>query len=163
MVAGPDKVTDDIALGSEDELLCLDNQLCFPLYAASKELVRAYVPLLRELDLTYTQYIAMMVLWEQGQTSVNELGERLYLDSGTLTPMLKKLEAKGYVERARDEHDGRRLVVRLTGQGRDLKHRAATVPMAMGSCLGLDLKQANQLRDILNTILDNLGKANGND
>ena len=96
------------------EVLKLKNQLCFPLYACSKEIVRMYKPFLDALDLTYTQYITMMVLWELKQVSVKELGERLYLDSGTLTPVLKKLEQKGYIKRERSKEDERMLVVTVT-------------------------------------------------
>ena len=139
-----------------DELLCLDRQLCFPLYAASKEVVRAYVPLLRDLDITYTQYIVMMVLWEQGSASVRELGDRLFLDSGTLTPLLKKLEAKGLVSRTADATDGRRVVVELTDEGRALKGKAARVPVAMGSCLGFSPAEAAQLKELLDKVIRNV-------
>ena len=100
--------------------LKLDNQLCFPLYAASREVIRRYRPFLEELDLTYTQYITMMVFWEVGQINVKELGKRLYLDSGTLTPLLKSLEAKGYVNRSRSKSDERVLNVELTVAGEEL-------------------------------------------
>ena len=114
-----------------DELLKLENQLCFPLYACSKEVVRRYTPHLDKLDLTYTQYLVMMALWEYGELSVGELGERLFLDSGTLTPMLKKMEDKGYVSRVRSSVDERRVNVRLTEAGEKLKEEAREVPLAI--------------------------------
>ena len=113
------------------EQLKLENQLCFPLYAAAKEVVRKYKPFLDELDLTYTQYIAMMVLWEHESMNVKELGSRLYLDSGTLTPLLKKLEAKGYITRCRCKEDERNLIIQITPQGDALKEKAAAIPDQM--------------------------------
>lgn len=113
------------------EQLKLDNQLCFPLYAAAKEVVRKYKPYLDELDLTYTQYITMMVLWEKESLNVKELGSMLYLDSGTLTPLLKKLEAKGYVTRCRCKEDERNLIICITEKGEELKEKAASIPQVM--------------------------------
>ena len=113
------------------EQLKLENQLCFPLYAAAKEVVRKYKPYLDELDLTYTQYITMMVLWEKEQLNVKELGSMLYLDSGTLTPLLKKLEAKGYVTRQRSHEDERNLIICITEKGNALKEKAAHIPSKM--------------------------------
>ena len=113
------------------EQLKLENQLCFPLYAAAKEVVRKYKPLLDEIDLTYTQYITMMVLWENESMNVKELGSKLYLDSGTLTPLLKKLEAKGYITRCRCKEDERNLIIQITDEGEALKERAAKIPGAM--------------------------------
>ena len=110
------------------EQLKLENQLCFPLYAAAKEVVRQYKPVLDELDLTYTQYITMMVLWEKESLNVKELGSMLYLDSGTLTLLLKKLEAKGYVTRSRCKEDERNLIISITEKGDALKKRAANIP-----------------------------------
>ena len=100
------------------DCLKLENQLCFPLYACSKEIIRRYKPFLDELDLTYTQYLAMMVMWDRGEMNVKHLGECLYLDSGTLTPVLKKLESKGYVIRSRSREDERNLIVTITDKGR---------------------------------------------
>ena len=105
------------------EALKLDNQLCFPLYACAKEIVRRYKPFLDDIDLTYTQYIAMMVLWEEKKINVKDLGGRLYLDSGTLTPVLKRLEQKGLISRQRDDKDERMLIVSITQEGEALKHR----------------------------------------
>lgn len=113
------------------EQLKLENQLCFPLYAAAKELVRKYKPYLDELNLTYTQYITMMVLWEHHSMNVKELGSRLYLDSGTLTPLLKKLEAKGYITRCRCKEDERNLIICITEKGEVLKEKAANIPSEM--------------------------------
>ena len=110
------------------EQLKLDNQLCFPLYAAAKEVVRKYKPYLDELDLTYTQYITMMVLWENESMNVKELGSKLYLDSGTLTPLLKKLESKGYITRNRCKEDERNLIIQITDKGDKLKEKAAQIP-----------------------------------
>lgn len=113
------------------EQLKLENQLCFPLYAAAKEVVRKYKPFLDRLDLTYTQYIAMMVLWENESMNVKELGSKLYLDSGTLTPLLKKLETKGYISRCRCKEDERNLIIRITEAGEALKEKAASIPSEM--------------------------------
>lgn len=110
------------------EQLKLENQICFPLYAAAKEVVRKYKPFLDELDLTYTQYITMMVLWEKESMNVKELGSMLYLDSGTLTPLLKKLESKGYITRSRCKEDERNLIISITEKGDVLKERAAHIP-----------------------------------
>ena len=106
----------------------LDNQLCFPLYACSKEIIRKYKPFLDEIDLTYTQYITMMVMWEKKSVNVKTLGECLYLDSGTLTPVLKKLESKGYITRERSEKDERNLVVSITDSGMKLRDKAVEIP-----------------------------------
>lgn len=113
------------------EQLKLENQLCFPLYAAAKEIVRKYKPVLDELDLTYTQYITMMVLWEKEELNVKELGSILYLDSGTLTPLLKKLETKGYISRNRCREDERNLIIKITEKGDALKDKAANIPSEM--------------------------------
>ena len=129
--------------------LALDNQLCFPLYAVSKEVVRRYKPLLDPLGLTYTQYICMMVLWEERSATVGHLGQRLRLDSGTLTPLLKKLEAKGYVTRRRTADDGREVVVGLTDEGAALRERALGVPAAMACNLALTRDEAIELRRLL--------------
>ena len=134
--------------------LKLENQLCFPLYACAKEVVRKYKPFLDELDLTYTQYITMLVLWEKEKVGVKELGERLYLDSGTLTPVLKSLEQKGYVVRTRPESDERTLLVTLTEAGQKLKDQAVSIPGKMvSSCVALSAEEAAQLYVILYKIL----------
>ena len=141
-----------------DEALKLDNQLCFPLYAAAREVVRRYTPLLDGVGLTYTQYIVMMVLWEDEPVSVKELGARLRLDSGTLTPLLKKLEAKGLVVRERSTSDERKVLVSLTSQGRGLKEDAARVPMEMASCMNLTFEEAGQLKALLGKVMAQVDK-----
>ena len=137
------------------EALKLKNQLCFPLYACSKEVVRMYKPFLDEIDLTYTQYIAMMVLWEKRQISVKELGEYLYLDSGTLTPLLKKLEQKGYLTRSRSKEDERVLDVVLTEAGLELRDKAVNVPAQIGACVKLTPEEAKLLYGLLYKVLQN--------
>jgi DNA-binding MarR family transcriptional regulator len=136
--------------------LKLENQLCFPLYACAKEVVRKYKPFLDELDLTYTQYITMMVLWDIKAINVKELGAKLYLDSGTLTPLLKKLEAKGYITRKRSNADERSLIVTITDSGERLKVKAEVIPSKVGACIDLSPEKAqclyNTLYDILNSI-----------
>ncbi len=135
------------------DLLKLDNQLCFPLYACSKEVVRKYKPYLDELGLTYTQYITMMVLWERKHVNVKQLGEYLYLDSGTLTPLLKKLEQQGLILRKRLAEDERNVMIELTDKGEELKLKAAEVPVKMGKCIGLTKDEAKQLYDLLYKVL----------
>ena len=122
-------------MSNEYDALKLCNQLCFPLYACAKEIVRRYKPYLDEIDLTYTQYIAMMVLWEHKQINVKDMGAFLYLDSGTLTPVLKKLEQKGYLTRERDKEDERVLNVTITEQGEALKEQAVQIPRKMQGCV----------------------------
>ena len=136
--------------------LKLENQLCFPLYAASKEIVRHYKPFLDKLDMTYTQYITMMVMWEHKELTVKELGQYLYLDSGTLTPLLKTMEKKGWVERNRSKEDERVLNVSITGQGRGLRERALYVPEQMAGCVCLEPEEAADLYKLLNKILGRL-------
>lgn len=131
----------------------IDNQLCFPLYACAKEIVRRYKPFLDEIDLTYTQYIVMMVLWEEKEINVKELGKRLYLDSGTLTPVLKRLEQKNLISRQRDSKDERNLIVSLTAEGEQLKEKAVEVPQKMAGCVTLDEKDAADLYRILHNML----------
>ncbi len=133
--------------------LKLENQLCFPLYACAKEVVRNYKPFLDELDLTYTQYITMMVLWDKKEMNVKEIGKCLYLDSGTLTPLLKKLESKGYIERHRSKEDERNLLIRITKEGEDLKKVAMSVPERMGKCIDLSESEAKELYTLLYKVL----------
>lgn len=135
------------------EVLKLENQICFPLYACSKEIVKRYAPFLEEIDLTYTQYITMMVLWEHKEMNVKELGRHLYLDSGTLTPVLKKLEQKGYVTRKRDTRDERVLNVAVTEKGMELREKAVCVPEKIGGCVKLELEEILQLQKVLQKIL----------
>ncbi len=136
------------------EALKLDNQLCFPLYACAKEIVRRYKPFLDEIDLTYTQYIAMMVLWEEKEINVKNLGGRLYLDSGTLTPVLKRLEQKGLISRQRDDKDERMLIVSITQEGEALKEKAVEIPYKMAGCVKLDEQDAKELYEILHKLLN---------
>ncbi len=139
--------------------LLLDHQLCFPLYACARETIKLYKPFLDELDLTYTQYITMMVLWERGSVSVKELGEALYLDSGTLTPLLKKMEAKGLLTRRRSTEDERSLIVTLTDKGRDLRERALEVPAKMSRCVVLSREESLELYRLLYKLLKQNGAA----
>jgi MarR family transcriptional regulator, organic hydroperoxide resistance regulator len=129
----------------------LDRQLCFALYTASRAVVRSYAPLLEDAGLTYPQYVTMLVLWEDANRprSIGELGERLHLDSGTLTPLLKRLAAMGYVTRSRDTEDERRVLVTLTAEGLALRDRLAAVPESFLACLGMDVAGASALRDQL--------------
>lgn len=141
---------------SKYDCLKLENQLCFPLYVCSKEIVRKYKPFLDELDITYTQYITLMALWDKGALSVKELGKQLYLDSGTLTPLLKTLESKGFVARARDKEDERNLIVSLTDAGMKLRERALDIPAKMGACLNIKPEDAAELYRILHTLMNDI-------
>ncbi len=136
--------------------LKLENQLCFPLYACAREVVKKYKPFLDEIGLTYTQYIAMMVLWENKSINVKSLGEYLYLDSGTLTPLLKKLEAEGLVTRTRSLEDERNVIVTLTDNGVALKQKALSIPEQIGKCIGISQEDAQTLYRILYQILGDL-------
>ena len=138
------------------DALKLKNQLCFPLYACSKEVVRMYKPFLDEIGLTYTQYIAMMVLWEKKELTVKDLGDSLYLDSGTLTPLLKKMEAQGLVLRARSSSDERSVLVTLTEQGEKLRDKAVEIPAIIGSCLPISRDEAQTLYGLLYKILGSI-------
>jgi DNA-binding MarR family transcriptional regulator len=133
--------------------LKIENQLCFPLYACAKEVVKKYRPFLDEIDLTYTQYIVMMVMWEERELNVTALGRKLYLDSGTLTPLLKKLETKGYICRKRSKSDERNLNIVLTDAGMALREKAVSVPQRMAGCIALDPEEARTLYKILYKIL----------
>lgn len=138
---------------SRYESLRLCNQLCFPLYAASREIVSRYKPVLDELDLTYTQYISMLVLWEHGTVSVKEMGQQLYLDSGTLTPVLKKLEQKGLLDRRRDTADERVLNVTVTDAGLSLREQALSVPEKLSCEMPLNDEERAALCSILHKLL----------
>ncbi len=141
------------AIRSKYDVLKLENQLCFPMYACSREIVKRYKPFLDAIDLTYTQYIAMMVLWERRSVTVKELGECLYLDSGTLTPLLKKMEAKGLLTRARSGKDERNLIVTITEKGDALKDAAADIPLQIAGCTNLTAEEGALLYGILYKIL----------
>ena len=138
---------------SKYDCIRLENQLCFPIYAASREIVKRYRPFLDELDLTYPQYIAMMVFWEEKKINVKHLGEKLFLDSGTLTPVLKSLEAKGFVSRYRSKKDERILTVEITPEGEALKEKAVEIPQKMAGCVNLNAEEATQLHTLMHIIL----------
>ena len=144
------------------EILKLGNQVCFPLYACAKEVVRIYREPLEKIGLTYTQYIVMMVLWEFGTMTEKELGDKLYLDSGTLTPVLKKLEKSGFVKRQRAEKDERSLNISLTDDGIDLKEKALDIPQALDGCIHLTYDEILTLRELLNKSLDGQKKKRKN-
>lgn len=136
------------------DMLKLENQLCFPMYACSREITKKYKPFLDEIGLTYTQYITMMVLWENKSISVKALGKKLYLDSGTLTPMLKVMGQNGLVERKRSATDERSTIVTLTNKGEDLKEKAKDIPLKMGSCLSLSEQEITTLYSLLYKLLN---------
>ncbi|MBE6037025.1 MAG: MarR family transcriptional regulator [Clostridiales bacterium] len=138
------------------DALRLENQLCFPLYAASREVIKKYHPYLDALDLTYTQYITMMVFWEEKKISAKDLGKKLYLDSGTLTPVLKSLEAKGLITRRRSTEDERVLMTEITEKGEALKEQAAHVPQQVAGCTNLSAEDAQRLYHLLYQVLDSL-------
>jgi len=144
---------------SKDKYDCirLENQICFPLYACAKELTRQYRKPLGELNLTYTQYVVMMALWEHGEMIESELGRIVHLDSGTLTPLLKRLEAQGYINRTRPKDNERKLLLTLTKEGEELKDRAVGVPAALGGCLDLTAQETKQLKGLLEKALRSMG------
>ena len=139
--------------GDGYDCLRLENQLCFPMYVCAKEIVKRYRPFLDPLDITYTQYIALLILWERDGLSVKDLGDRMFLDSGTLTPLLRKLEEKGYVSRTRDPADERSVVVTLTPAGRDLREKAVTIPASVGACMKISEQDAVALYGILGRLM----------
>ncbi len=139
-----------------NDTLKLENQLCFPLYAASREVIKKYRPALERLGLTYTQYVVMMVLWEETSISVRELGKRLFLDSGTLTPLLKTLAGKNLLSRRRDSRDERVVIVSLTDEGSALKEAAYDVPEQAARCVDLEPEEAAELYRLLYKLLDHI-------
>lgn len=141
----------------DGESLRLENQLCFPLYACAKEVVRRYRKPLEELNLTYTQYVVMMVLWEFGGMTEGELGKKVHLDSGTLAPLLKRLEKQGLVNRVRPGDNERKLFLSLTEQGEALKEKAKTVPSAMQGCIPLEQEDLLLLKSLLDQALVGMG------
>lgn len=141
-----------------DEYLKLDNQICFALYVCSKEIIKKYRPFLEPLGLTYTGYITLLALWEKDKISVKELGEKLYLDSGTMTPLLKKLEKDGLLTRHRSEKDERSVMVELTQKGRELKQKAAEIPVKMMCSAGFDMGNAGDLLSLLKQTAADLTK-----
>ena len=134
----------------------LDNQLCFPLYACAKEVVRQYRKPLEALNLTYTQYIVMMVLWECGSMTEGEVGKKVRLDSGTLAPLLKRLEKQGYINRTRPEFNENKLMISLTEQGEVLKEKAVFVPQMMDGCIPLSSEELTVLKKLLDKALLNM-------
>ena len=140
------------------EQLYLKNQLCFPLYACAKEVVRLYTPHLDPLGITYTQYLVLLVLWEKKNATVGELCDTLMLDNGTLTPLLKKMQAAGYIERHRSEKDDRVVVISLTGAGEALQERAKAIPRKVGDCIDLPPEKAETLYKLLYELLDSQKK-----
>ncbi len=137
------------------EAMKLSNQLCFPLYAAARGVVSLYTPYLKPLGLTYTQYIVFLALWEKDGVSVGELCEKLMLDNGTLTPLLKKMQSAGYIERRRSEKDDRVVVISLTREGKDLQSKAKDVPVKVAGCLALPPEKADELYKLLYEIINN--------
>ena len=135
------------------DCLKLENQLCFPLYATSREIIKKYKPYLDKINLTYTQYITMMVLWSEDNINIKSLGEKLFLDSGTLTPLLKILEGKGYIIRSRSNSDERNVIVSITEKGKKLKEKAKDIPACVSKCVSLGEEEANELYRILYKIL----------
>ena len=142
------------------ETMKLSSQLCFPLYAAARHVTGLYTPLLKPLGLTYTQYIVFLVLWEKDGISVTEIGEKLMLDNGTLSPLLKKMESAGYVERQRSRADDRVVVITLTDKGRALQKEASDIPLRAAGCVDLPPEKAKQLYDLLYELLIRQGYKN---
>ena len=141
-----------------DEALKLENQLCFPLYACARRVIGRYTPYLKPLNLTYTQYIVLLVLWEEKEATVRELCRKLYLDSGTLTPLLKKREAQGHVVRSRNADDERVVTVKLTDAGEALKENAKEIPGKLSRCISLSEQEMISLYGILYKVLDQIGE-----
>lgn len=137
------------------EAMKLDNQLCFPVYAASRVITSLYTPYLKPLGLTYTQYILFLVLWEQDGLTVGEICKRLMLDSGTLSPILKKLRDQGYIIKQQSTSDERSFIITLTDKGRELQIQAKDIPLQVGSCVHLETEKALLLRDLLKELLEN--------
>ena len=136
------------------EAMKLSNQLCFPLYAAARGVTNLYTPILRPLGLTYTQYLVFLVLWERDGVTVGEIGEKLMLDNGTLSPLLKKLQEAGYIERRRSADDERVVLITLTEKGRDLQEQAKDVPKKAARCVDLPPEKARELYTLLYELLD---------
>ena len=145
----------------DQEAMKLANQLCFPLYAAARHVTGLYTPVLRPLGLTYTQYIVFLVLWEKDGQPVGEIGEKLLLDNGTLSPLLKKMEQAGYVRRERSREDERVVVITLTKAGRALQEKAKDVPAKVAGCIDLPPEKAQALYGLLYELLENRKKTEG--
>ena len=142
----------------KSESLKLDEQICFPLYVLSKEITGLYRPILQELDLTYPQYLVMMVLWEQEGLAVSAIGEKLFLDSGTLTPVLKRLESKGLINRIRNKSDERMVLLFLTEQGKDLRQQACCIPQKLLSQINIKIEDLENFKETLTQLINNLKK-----
>jgi DNA-binding MarR family transcriptional regulator len=140
------------------EAMKLSNQLCFPLYAAARGVINLYTPYLKPLGLTYTQYIVFLVLWEKKTVTVGELCDTLMLDNGTLTPLLKKIQEAGYIDRSRSEKDDRVVVISLTEAGEELQIRAKDIPRKVGSCIDLKPEKTQELHELLYELLDKQNK-----
>ena len=133
----------------------LKNQLCFPIYLCSKEIIRKYTPMLNELNLTYTQYIVMMYFWEKKESNVKDISKTLLLDSSTLTPILKKLEIKGFITRTRSKIDERNLDISITEKGMKLRDKALNIPKNMSKCINLSIKETEMLYNLIYKVLNN--------
>ena len=136
------------------EAMKLDNQLCFPIYAAARSVISAYTPYLKPLGLTYTQYILFLVLWEKDGLTVGEICSRLKLDSGTISPVLKKLCQQGYIEKSQSTEDERSFIITLTEKGRMLQEEAKDIPLQVGKCINIAPEKAKQLYDLLYELLN---------
>lgn len=139
-----------------DQQFKLDSHLCFSLYACSRAIFRMYRPMLDELNLTYPQYLVLLVLWDQQESSIKELSQMLSLDSGTLTPMLKRMESSGLLERSRSKEDERIVTVRITDRGRELQQSAGCIPASLIESSGLDLQQLGALNETIRLLMDNV-------
>ena len=148
--------TDSEKKTSEDDLLLLENQLCFPLYATSRLMTRAYQPLLEPLGLTYPQYIVLMILWEQSPCSVKCIGEKALLNTNTLTPLLKRLEQLGYVKRTRSRKDERVVEISLTRKGAAVKEKSSCIPLSLLETMNFPLEKITQLKQLLEELMENL-------
>jgi len=145
-----------MSVNTDDDGLRLDGQLCFPLYACARKVTGQYTPYLKPLGITYTQYLVMLVLWENDKLNVGDLCRKLYLDSGTVTPLLKKMEEKGLLRRCRCPNDERCVKISLTDKGREMRKEAADIPKKVGACVPLKEEDAKTLYDLLHGILDNI-------
>ncbi|WP_252176929.1 MarR family transcriptional regulator [Endozoicomonas sp. 4G] len=141
---------------NDDDMLRLENQVCFPLYSASNAMTRLYRPILKKIDLTYPQYLVMMVLWERDSIPVKDLGHRLFLDTGTLTPLLKRLESKGVLTRTKSQVDERVRVISLTGSGKKLKEKALSVPSSLRCKVNLKFDEAMELKRLCEKLMGEL-------
>ena len=151
-------MADKTATKDRYESIRLKNQLCFPLYACSKEIIRQYRKPLEKLGLTYTQYVVMMVLWEDGGMTEGDLGKRVYLDSGTLAPLLKRMEKQGVINRVRPDDNERKLFISLTPKGEAMKEQALDVPKAMNGCIDLSENELKDLKRLLDKAISGINR-----